>query len=121
MIVMNKGEYFDLNYMTSICEGDWQFMKEMIETFLRDSPEIIGSMKRSADKKEWKRVSEYAHKFKSSLMFMGIQSLHSIIREIEVNGREGIDTDRIPEKIERVNEVCGKAMTELMCLLEAHS
>jgi HPt (histidine-containing phosphotransfer) domain-containing protein len=121
MTEMNKGDYFDLSYMVSICDGDWQFMKEMIETFLRDSPEIIGSMQTHADKKEWRRVGEYAHKFKTSLMFMGIQSLHGVIREIETNGREGIDTEGISGKIDRVNEICSKAIVELRAFIEKHS
>ena len=117
----NKGEFFDLNYMASICDGDWQFMKEMIETFLKDAPEIIASMQENAGHQEWKRVSESAHKFKTSLVFMGIQSLHGIIREIEKSGQKSDDTDQIPGKIEQVNEICNKAMTELRSFMESHS
>ena len=117
---MNKGEYFDLNYMVSICDGDWQFMKEMIETFLNDTPGTITALQEHAHRKEWKQVAETAHKFKTSLMFMGIQSLHGTIREIEKSGKEEIETGHVHEKIIRVDEICKMAMTELRSFLESH-
>ena len=117
---MNEGEYFNLNYLASICDSDWQFMKEMIETFLRDAPVIIAGMQEKAGRKEWMQVRESAHKFKTSLMFMGIQSLHVIIREIEQSGLKEPDTGQIPEKIEQVNDICNKARVELRNFLASH-
>ena len=116
-----KGNFVDLNYMSSICDGDIQFMIEMVETFLKDAPVITKEMTTLSKNNDWIKVSNLAHKFKTSLMFMGIESLHSVIREIEKNGQEMVNVSSIPPLVDQVSETCIKASQELSGFLNKYS
>ncbi len=110
---MYKGRFIDMNYMTSLSDGDHQFMREMIETFLRDAPGITEKMVMHAKNSEWKQVGELAHKFKTSLMFMGIESLHDTIRKIENMAGDDNDKGTLPALVKQVYDTCNNAIAEL--------
>ncbi len=115
---MYKGQYIDMSYMASLSDGDHQFMRDMIETFLRDAPVITEKMTIHSNHEEWKPVGDLAHKFKTSLMFMGINSLHDTIRKIENSAHNDENKDHIPAMVEQVNDTCKHAITELKDFLE---
>lgn len=110
---MFKGEVIDLSYMSNLCDGDKQFMKEMIETFLRDTPIILEKMNTYTEHGERIPLGELAHKFKTSIMLMGIHSLHDVIREIERSKDNDSDTEVLPALVKKVNDTCNKALVEL--------
>jgi HPt (histidine-containing phosphotransfer) domain-containing protein len=114
---MFKGEYCDLSYIYSICDDDESFIREMIQTFLSDSPGLTDNMKKFSDLGEWKKVGDLAHKFKTSLMFMGINSLHDSIRKVEFSGRNNIETESIPNLVSEISIISSKAIEELKTCL----
>lgn len=103
----------DLSYLRSICDDDKDFMKEMVQTFLDNAPTIINEMQSATDKSDWNAVSKLAHKIKPSAAFMGLSKAKTLIQDLEVFGKEDVNTDEIPEMVDKLRTICQSAFHEL--------
>lgn len=103
----------DLSYLTSVCDGDKVFMRDMIETFISNTPSAINEIKKLINKSDWSKVGDVAHKLKPSITFMGIESLKPVVKKIEDYGRENYKTDEIPALVNILSNQCETAFSEL--------
>lgn len=103
----------DFSYLRSISGDDPDFMTEMIETFLKSTPELIQEMKSHVRNTAWREIGDIAHKMKPSISFMGIHKARSLILDIEKNGRQQSNISEIPGMINRLESICMKAFQEL--------
>ncbi len=106
----------DLSYLQNVSGGDEGFIKEMINTFLENTPHAIESMRMEASRQKWTEVAAIAHKVKPSVTFMGIHSLKPVIKRIELFGEEKSPEITIPELIEEADEICHFAYRELIAM-----
>jgi|GEM_PF-153477 len=111
----------DLSYLQKISEGNGDFVKTMIRTFLEQIPAMLEDMERSLQEKNWPALSGGAHKLRSSVEFMGIHSIEQTVREIEQNARAGVKLNELPEMVAQVQNACGRAMEELRTEIEAYT
>jgi HPt (histidine-containing phosphotransfer) domain-containing protein len=109
----NPEQVTDLTYLLSICGDDQNFKKEMIETFLNNTPPLINEMKDHIKDSRWKEIGDIAHKMKPSFTFMGIHSAKNLILELERNGRQKEYTTEIPGMVLKLETICSKAFIEL--------
>jgi len=108
----------NLNYLSSICNGDKVFMIEMIETFIKNTPSAVNEMEKFANKAKWYKVGQTAHRIKPSISFMGIDLLKDLIKTIENYGKESKSTEKIPALINRLSKQCQLAINELQVSLK---
>ncbi|HLF35261.1 MAG TPA: hypothetical protein VI583_13545 [Cyclobacteriaceae bacterium] len=116
---MFKGKYIDLQYLHQICEGDKQFIADMIDTFLKSAPGVLVKMRGHTEAREWKQLGDLAHSFKTSLMFMGIQSLYDAIKIVEYSGRQNQDNGSLSQQVDKIDTICGAAIRELSTFRES--
>ena len=57
----------DLSYLNEISGGDKEFIDEMINTFLEETPKDLAAIKEHSDSSNWTEVGKTAHKLKSSI------------------------------------------------------
>ncbi len=107
----------DLTYLRGVCNGDQAFMRDMIETFISNTPVTLEEMQEFAKKSKWQQVGELAHKIKPSITFMGIDALKTRVRELEVFGKEKTNIEKIPPLIEEVSMQLQTAISELKEIL----
>jgi HPt (histidine-containing phosphotransfer) domain-containing protein len=110
---INTTQITDLTYLASLCGDDPEFKKEMIETFLKNTPALINEMKDCLKVSEWKKIGDIAHKMKPSFTFMGIHAAKDLILILEKNGRNEKDTTEIKDLITQLDHICSKALVEL--------
>ncbi|MTI20120.1 response regulator, partial [Fulvivirga sp. RKSG066] len=108
----------DLTYLGSICNGDKTFMREMVETFIANTPSAINEMQKWSHEAEWVKVGQTAHRIKPSIAFMGLESVKPIIKNIEDYGKEKKNTDQIPALIDTLSQKCQAAIHELNLTLK---
>lgn len=108
----------DLTYLTNVCDGDKVFMRDMIETFISNTPAAINEMQKLINKTAWPKVADIAHKLKPSITFMGIESLKTVVKQIEDFGKEDYNTDQIPELVNDLSAKCQLAYKELQHFLK---
>lgn len=109
----NTERITDLSYLGTICDGDQAFKREMIETFLNNTPSLINDMKLNLIEAEWKKIGDIAHKMKPSFTFMGIQTAKELILKIEHQGRHLENTSEIHQMVFRLESICNEAFVEL--------
>ncbi|MEQ8924459.1 MAG: ATP-binding protein [Fulvivirga sp.] len=109
----------NLKYLKSICDGDVKFMTEMVETFISNTPATINKMQNWSDKADWEMVGKLAHKMKPSVTFVGLEPAKHIIKEIEDAGKHNMHTDRIPGKINQLDDLCQQAFKELRIAIQS--
>ena len=88
-------------------------MKDMIETFINNTPTTINEMQNWSDKADWEMVGKLAHKMKPSITFVGLEKAKPIIKDLEDSGKTNTKTDQIPKKINLLGDLCQKAFKEL--------
>lgn len=108
----------DLTYLDSISEDDLEFKKDMIETFLANTPVYIADMKSSLENKDWKKIGDIAHSIKPSFTLMGMNEKKEVLLKIENYGRSQQSITKIPELIHELDGIVNQAIMELKNELE---
>ncbi len=85
----------DLTYLRDVASGSNEFMVEMIELFLIQTPGYFEQLDQLIGEKNWIKVADIAHKIKPTLAFMGADSARESMAEIEQNARDGKNLDKI--------------------------
>lgn len=94
----------DLDYIYTISDGDREFIKEILETFVKITPESIDAINDGLEQKKWNVVARAAHKIKPSILLLGIDELSKLIREIEGMAKNQEEIDQLAAKISLLNQ-----------------
>lgn len=84
----NKTNYpedlqLDLSYLNEVAGGSSEFMVEMIDMFLDQTPDYFTQIDQSINDGDWSKVANIAHKIKPTLSFMGVDFAKNDMAEIE--------------------------------------
>ena len=107
------GKLYDLSMVEAISGGDRSFTQRMLKLFLDTVPGTLADMKNASDKGEWLSLSKHAHKLKSTIDSMNIESLKQVIREVEGGGKNGEDPARLKSLVEEVSLVMALVMEQV--------
>jgi HPt (histidine-containing phosphotransfer) domain-containing protein len=83
----NGGFKVDLSYLKDVASGSDEFMIDMIDLFLDQTPGYFEQLDQFINESNWSRVADIAHKIKPTLAFMGVDSARESMAEIEQNAR----------------------------------
>lgn len=108
-----ENKTIDLTYLKEIANGSNEFIKEMIETFIFQTPPLLENMKKYLAEKKWIELSGLAHKMKPTVDFIGIHAIRETVKNIENFSREQTNLDALPGMLDQVTEACLKAIGEL--------
>ncbi|MEZ4849879.1 MAG: response regulator [Bacteroidia bacterium] len=105
--------YTDLSYLKEISGGDDHIIKKTIEKFLETTPDMLRSMDDFLDNKDFINLGRCAHKLKSSVAFMGIDTIKDTILEIEGISKNGGNEHKLPQLVNRIRQVIEDSYKEL--------
>lgn len=77
----------DLSYLNEVAGGSSEFMVEMIDMFLDQTPDYFTQIDLSINEGDWSKVADIAHKIKPTLSFMGVDFAKNDMAEIERKAR----------------------------------
>jgi signal transduction histidine kinase/CheY-like chemotaxis protein/HPt (histidine-containing phosphotransfer) domain-containing protein len=106
----------DLKSLYHISGGDQQFVKQMLESFTNTTSKGLSEMQEAVLSEKWETVANLAHKLLPPCRHIGAMDLFNLLREIESNSRNNINTGS-------VEELTGKSLREFEIvkgLLEEH-
>jgi CheY-like chemotaxis protein len=107
------GKLYDLSMVETISGGDKSFIKKMLQLFLETVPATLADIKNTCDAGEWLPLSKHAHKLKSTIDSMNINSLKQDIRAIETGGKTGGDPAELKCLTEKVLSVMKEVMEQV--------
>lgn len=103
----------DLSYLRDVSSGSNEFMIEMIELFLDQTPGYFEQLNQLISDENWPRVAEIAHKIKPTLAFMGADTAKDRMAEIEANARNLTNTDSIAPVFKSLHKFSGELFIKL--------
>jgi HPt (histidine-containing phosphotransfer) domain-containing protein len=103
----------DLSYLEDIAGGSNEFIIEMIDMFLEQTPAYCNDIKQAILDKDWKKVSDVAHKVKPTLAFMGSNSAKETMAGIEMDSRNLVNLDKIGDTFDQLHFLCLQLFADL--------
>ncbi len=92
-----SGQMLDISYLKTMSDGNDTFVKEMLTIFVEDTPPLLSSLKAAVETEDWKKISQYAHKYRSPLALLGIKEIETLMKSIEYDAKEQININGINE------------------------
>lgn len=114
-------KYIDLSYLKKITKSNPAVISEIIEAYLKQTPNLINSMKKSLKDKDWQLLKSTIHKMIPSFNIMGINKefeqialqIHDYAHTIE----QSIELTELVLKLENVfNVACQELQNELIII-----
>ena len=103
----------NLEYLINIMSGKKDLIRETIEIFVKQANEDLPMINEAIKKDDYSTVKRFAHRMKSTITMMGIDSLSPVLEEMETLGNEKNNMERIKELNEKLNETYAQALEEI--------
>ena len=110
---MEVKELYSLEKIKQIAQGDKQFLRRMINLFLEQTPVTVREMREAHDARDFSTMAMLAHRLKSVLDTMDIQSLREDIRRLEKMDHESPVTAEANALITRVETVIAAVVARM--------
>ena len=107
----------DLSELKRMGNGDPEFLKEMIDLFLKTSVASMQSIDENLDSKNYDAIAELAHKLASPVKYMNVTGVYNTIKELEQLAKKGNESTSIEEKTAQLHTEIEALNKELKALL----
>ncbi len=104
----------DLSYLRNVSNNDENFIKEMIDTFLKNIPVALEEAQKFSEEKNWHELGRTIHRIKPSITFMGITNMKERVTALEaLCSQEPINENFILLELDHLLQTCTEALNEL--------
>lgn len=90
-----SGPEISLAYLQDIADGSNEFMVEMIDIFLNQTPEYFENLEKAIQLGDWATVAEISHKVRPTFAFVGVESATETLAQMERNARSTKNLNQI--------------------------
>ena len=106
---------YNLSVMESIGDNDPIFINTLVYVFIESIPADLENLNNASRDHDWTQVSFMAHKIKSTIDNLGIDSLKEIIRLLEANSIiNSLSVDDLFCYVNEVNDVMCEVVSEML-------
>jgi HPt (histidine-containing phosphotransfer) domain-containing protein len=110
-------KFINTEYLEMVAGGDSDLLKELISMFSDQVSEFNSEMKIRLREKNYHALGNLAHKAKSSVAIMGMDSLANMLKNFELQAKEDKNTDKYETYISRFESDTKSALEELNALI----
>ena len=107
------GRITDLSYLEMVSDGDRDFIKQVVESFIDNNAKIIKSLKEEQAAKNWVGMGQLIHKIKPSLEMVGLTPLKEKIITAEANLKNETNIEETLPLVDEIIDNCQAAIEEL--------
>jgi HPt (histidine-containing phosphotransfer) domain-containing protein len=111
-------KFINTEYLSTVSGGDAEIMGEIVLMFKDQSVEIYNEMKSSLAVNNFAMIASLAHKAKSSVLIMGMNDLADVLKTLELQAREGQESELYQSSVERFKADTEAAVKELEDLVK---
>jgi len=108
----------DLSLLRERAEGDNEYMKDIMQSYIDEMPVYVNEMKQFMEAKQLNAIGPQAHKMKSPAKLLGAFELNLQLEFIEKNIQGHELTQQMTGRIEQMNKLCLQTVEELKKELE---
>jgi PAS domain S-box-containing protein len=104
---------YDLALVSDLARGNKDFIFNLAKIFIETVPPTAKEMLEACEQKKWEQMGKLAHKLKSTIDTMCINSLKDDIRAIEKNGKEKKELELTATLVQKADTVIGQVAQQL--------
>lgn len=108
-----KYSYINTGYLTTVTNGDRSITDELVSIFRKQAGDFFDRMKTLYHEGKFNELGQLAHKAKSSVAIIGMEKMTEMLSHLELNAREGINTESYKVIIEAFGRDTAHALKEL--------
>ena len=82
-----NSDKLDLSYLKELSGGDGIFIREILETFIRETPTDLSRLEEASHKQDLEQLQKIAHRLRSSLQMLGLEQARQLAADLEQNSR----------------------------------
>lgn len=109
----NLESELNLDYLNEFADGDKNFVREMIDLFVKNAPEFVDNIKSGFETNDWEKLRYNAHKFSPQLAFFGLKSIIEDVDAIEEYAVKKVFVDSVKGKIQNIEINCKLTLEKL--------
>ena len=102
---LNTEFTLDLSYLDEVSGGNKEFIVEMIDMFVAQTPAQVSQLVQAIENGDYKSIASLAHKIKPTLAFVGVEEIRLAFAEAESSAREQRDLEKIKTSFDNVEQV----------------
>jgi len=106
----------DLSYLKTTTGNDEAIIKELVDLFVFQLPDLKKEILDSFEAKNWHALMEAAHKAKNSFEIMGVKKQAEELKRIEILAKENKDHIDLELLIENFVDTCQLVTDEIKAL-----
>jgi len=111
-------KFIKTDYLEMVAGGDTELLKELISMFRDQVAEFNSEMNELYSEGNYHALGTLAHKAKSSVAIMGMDSLANMLRKFESEALEGNNKEMYESYISRFENDTSSALSELDALIK---
>ncbi|HEX2974660.1 MAG TPA: Hpt domain-containing protein [Bacteroidales bacterium] len=111
-------KYINTEYLDTVSGGDNNIIREIVDMFREQCKEIHEQMIAKLSEGDYRMLGMLAHKAKSSVAIMGMESMAAMLKTFELDAKEGRNPDSYSSYIERFRNETEAAVFELEDMIE---
>jgi len=104
---------YDLAVLHKMSRGNEKFILRAQQLFIDTVPATVADMRQKYDEEDWAGVSAAAHKLKSTIDTMRIDTLKDVVRQIETNAKLHSNLDTVGADIALLKAVLDRVVVQL--------
>ena len=105
---------YNLSVLELMGDNDPEFIKSLISVFVESIPPDLEILNVAADNHDWEQVSFMAHKIKSTIDNLSVDSLKQIVRMLEAKSVIcSLSTDDILSYVKEVTYILSEVIIEM--------
>ncbi|PKD44077.1 PAS domain-containing hybrid sensor histidine kinase/response regulator [Rhodohalobacter barkolensis] len=105
---------FKIENLEELTGGDDDLLKEMLDLFLEQTPDMMEKILDNLDNKNYEKVKMNTHTLKPTFTYVGIQEATELAEKIEeMAGRENPPSEELEKSIYRLKEISDRSILEV--------
>ena len=113
MVSNNAYQFINLDYLELMSDGDNSMKKVLLEMLIEELPDEISKMRTLQEASNWSELSSVSHKMKSTLSYVGNESMTESNKTIEQVTKQNADIDGVRTLMDALETNLDRVMTEL--------
>ena len=84
----------DLSYLYDLSQGDPIFIKDMVQTFIKEAPAYLSNLSKAIKEKDWENIYKVAHQLKPNYMMLGMTAQQDVALQLEKLAKQQEDQEK---------------------------
>ena len=107
----------DFSQLEMLTDGDPDFMIEILEMILEQSPEVRAQMNDLLQAGSYTDLGAAAHKYKSSITILGETYISRLVKDIETYSSRQPNFEALPKLVKEFEDICDIFLDEIQAEL----